>query len=159
MVTRFDTFYCSINKFNSLFQNSIVQEASFSVFPHDLTFCEFELPQLMGDLDSAKFFRDHIQSLSETILHLVEHVDVEKVAGDVYRHKRSAIVFPEAMQFQFRLQAGDVEMNLEKAAIPSAPVYTVEPSGFIQRDQPIKVSSTFTLSISQDTSIVKQASR
>ena len=138
-----------------------------SLFPRDLTFLTlsiFELSHLAGEgggggTKSAKFFKDHIQSLSETLLLLVEHVEVEKVAGDVYRHKRSAIVFPEAMQFQFRLQAGDVEMNLEKAAFPSAPVYTIEPSGFMQRDQPIKVCSTFTLSISQDTSIVKQASR
>ena len=65
---------------------------------------------------------------------------MEKVHGAVYRHKRSAIIFPSTMVFRFRMDAGNVTLNLEKAARPSAPIYIIEESGITLKNQIFKVS-------------------
>lgn len=81
-----------------------------------------------------------------------EYVQVEKISGAVFRHKRAAaIIFPNNMIFRFQIEAGEVTLNLERTSnnhqAAKAPIYTIEESGIVFRNHTTKVRITLVITM------------
>ena len=117
-----------------------------SEIEHGLCACTIDNP-----LAKARGLSLRTDAQTMLYLSLVEYVNVERLPEDGNRHKRSStILLPDTMKLRFKIEAGEVTFNLEKAEHfpnPSpSPVYTIEESGIKLRNHKTKVSIAATFS-------------